>query len=89
MGCPLLTATVPRTLKMNLFFDDGCKSFILIWSVIGTEGGDMLRPLSEANAEARVDCVNDGVKDWTDDGIPSVVGVINGESSKEYSIVGC
>ena len=49
----------------------------------------MLPPLSDANAEARVDCVSDGVKDWIDDGIPSVVGVINGESSKEYSFVGC
>ena len=74
---------------MNLFFDGGCKSFILIWNVIETEGGDVFRPLSEANAEARVDCVSDGVKDWIYNGIPSVIGIINGESSKEYSFVGC
>ena len=34
----LLTMIVPEMLKVNLFFDEGCKSFILIWSVIGTEG---------------------------------------------------
>ena len=56
---------------MNLFFDDGCKSFILIWSVIGTEGGRTLRPPSEANAEAGVDWVSDGVKDWIDNDVPS------------------
>ena len=39
--------------------------------------------------EADVDCVSDGVKDWIVDGIPSVAGVVNEESSKEYSFVGC
>ena len=74
---------------MNLFFDDGCKSFILIWSVIGTEGGRTLRPPSEANVEAGVDWVGDGVKDWIDNTSHPPAGIINGESSKEYSFVGC
>ena len=70
----LIDATVPEMLKVSLFFDEGRKSFILIWSATRTEGSRTLRPPSGANAEANVDRAIDGVKDWIDDGIPSVAG---------------
>lgn len=73
-------STVPVMLKVNVFFDGGRRSFILIWIVIGTEGARKVCSYSDVRPKPLT--LDDGVSEVIVDGVTEDVGV---EFSKEYS----